>query len=38
MKIKNVSLKYFGNVKQVDLSLCFQITDLGLRYSKGVPK
>ena len=34
--INDKSLKYFKNVKNIDLSYCNKITDKGLEYLKGV--
>ena len=35
-KIKNESLKYFKNFKQINLKNCYKITNDGLEYLKGV--
>ena len=36
LRIKNESLKYFKNIKLINLSYCHFITDNGFKYLKGV--
>ena len=38
INIEDSSLRYFKNIKHLNLKQCNQITDNGLEYLKGVPK